>query len=302
MSVKDNLPRISVITPSFNQAQYIDETIQSVIWQDYPCIEYIIIDGGSTDGSVEIIRKYEQHLSYWVSEPDRGQSHAINKGIARCTGELVTWLNADDVYLPGALHAVGEAYLECPGSLVAGPVINWWQSTGRERIVLQRLKLDQMAKFWSKEWSWHQPGIFIPRSIVEKVGPLAENLHYCMDYELMMRVLPECPVIGIDKSLVRFRIHESSKGESAGFDLFLTEWSIVSRRYWNFVGLKNANEHDDYMSNRLALVLGQRLRRCQFKLALRALTSAARVGLTMKTIGSFCEQTIGWIGTCLSGT
>jgi glycosyltransferase involved in cell wall biosynthesis len=107
-------PKISIVTPSFNQGRFIEKTILSVIEQDYPNLEYIIIDGGSTDESVEVIKKYDQHLAYWVSEPDRGQSHAINKGFERATGEIFGWLNSDDWYHPGALKAVAEAFAANP--------------------------------------------------------------------------------------------------------------------------------------------------------------------------------------------
>src|SRR5439155_9305515 len=104
------LPLISIITPSFNQVEFIEETIQSVITQDYAQREYLVFDGGSTDGSVDIIRRHADKLDYWVSEPDRGQSDAINKGFAVAKGEVLTWLNSDDVYLPGALSAVAECF------------------------------------------------------------------------------------------------------------------------------------------------------------------------------------------------
>jgi glycosyltransferase involved in cell wall biosynthesis len=105
-----NWPKISIVTPSFNQGQYIEETILSVLSQNYPNLEYIIIDGGSTDDTVEIIKKYESRITYWVSEPDRGQSHAINKGLQKCTGEIFNWLNSDDWYMPGALFDVANAF------------------------------------------------------------------------------------------------------------------------------------------------------------------------------------------------
>ena len=116
---------ISIITPSYNQGQYLEQTINSVLGQNYPHLEYIIIDGGSTDGSVAIIKKYAEHLKYWVSEKDRGQASAINKGLQYCTGEIFNWLNSDDYLQPGALQKIANAFSEKTVDLVAGKVNNF---------------------------------------------------------------------------------------------------------------------------------------------------------------------------------
>jgi glycosyltransferase involved in cell wall biosynthesis len=295
-------PLISVITPSFNQAKYVEETIQSVLSQDYPRLEYIVMDGGSTDGSAEIIRRYSARLSHWESEPDRGQAHAINKGVARCTGDLVAWLNSDDVYLPGALKAVGEAYAANPGRIIAGPVINRWEETGREKIIQQRLEIETMLQFWSKEWSWHQPGIFFPSAALEKLESLDENLHYCMDYDLVLRLLPHCEVFTLDDRLVRFRVHESAKGGGDNFDQFLAEWSVVSKRYWRDTDRSYSRAHDAYMSYRLALLFGQHLRRRHVKLAARVLANASRTGLVSQTLASFSRHSVSWMMMRLAKT
>src|SRR6056297_3391010 len=110
------LPKISIVTPSFNQGKFLEKTIKSVIDQNYPHLEYIIIDGGSTDSSLNIIKKYEKHLDYWISEPDRGQSHAINKGLNYCSGQIFNWINSDDYLEPGALFKVAEAWNQEPNA------------------------------------------------------------------------------------------------------------------------------------------------------------------------------------------
>ena len=124
--------KISIVTPSFNQADFIEETIRSVICQGYPNLEYIIIDGGSTDGSVEIIKKYEEYLSYWVSEPDRGQAHAINKGISRITGDIFGWINSDDMLLPGSLSTIGKNHKGQEDKILLGDVINCYEMQKKE--------------------------------------------------------------------------------------------------------------------------------------------------------------------------
>jgi glycosyltransferase involved in cell wall biosynthesis len=156
----EDLPVISIVTPSYNQASFLEETILSVLNQGYENLEYTVIDGGSTDGSVEIIRKYEARLAHWVSEPDEGQYHALQKGFSRAQGDLLGWLNSDDVYLPGALTAVGRAYANHPDSCIAGPVINVDLRSGRERFIPQHdITFENMVKFWEQQYIWHQPGL-----------------------------------------------------------------------------------------------------------------------------------------------
>ncbi|WP_049818946.1 glycosyltransferase family 2 protein [Geotalea uraniireducens] len=182
------LPKISIVTPSFNQGRYLEKTILSVLEQGYPNLEYIIIDGKSSDNSVEIIKKYEKYLKYWVSEEDRGQSHAINKGFAHATGDLLGWLNSDDYYAAGALKTVAETALATPaaGAIVgAGAMVdetgNVFLSVARTAITLESLYN------WFDEFFW-QPSCFFPKETWKHCGPLDENVHYAMDLDFWIKI------------------------------------------------------------------------------------------------------------------
>jgi len=213
--------KISIITPSFNQAQYIEQTIDSVISQNYKNIEYIIIDGGSTDGSVDIIKKYSKHLSYWVSEPDRGQSHAINKGLKQATGEVVNWLNSDDYYEPDALREVADAFAD-ENTLVFAAKSNIILDA---KMIRQSSGTDIYPDNVSKTIGWariDQPETFFRRSAYEQVGLLNESLNYVMDKEWWIRYLLMFGLKGIHQSnshIVNFRLHSSSKtiSQAKGF-------------------------------------------------------------------------------------
>ena len=229
-------PRVSIVTPSYNQGQFIEETIRSVLLQGYPNLEYIIIEGGSTDGSVGIIRKYEPWLAYWVSEPDKGQTDAVNKGFSHATGEILGWLNSDDLYAPDALATVAAVYQAHPGSVIVGDVIDFDERIGTEQLVRQwGITLRNMVRFWDGLYHWHQPGVFFPRIAYERVGGLNDSLRYAMDHDLMCRLLQQLSVTYTSSVLAKFRLHDLSKTYTQGDSGFPLEICEVSQRYWHLL-------------------------------------------------------------------
>lgn len=181
------VPRVSIVTPSYNQAQFLEETILSVLNQDYPNIEYIVVDGGSTEGSVEIIQKYADRLAYWVSEKDNGQAHAINKGWRRATGDIIAYLNSDDIYYPGAIRQAVVALAEHPS---AGMVFSDALLIDEHGETLRELFASpfDIHRLIAMEGFVPQPTAFIRRQVLDEVGLLDERLHMVMDYDLWVRL------------------------------------------------------------------------------------------------------------------
>ena len=218
-----NHPKISIITPSFNQADYIEQTICSVLDQEYHNLEYIIIDGGSTDKSAEIIKKYSKYLSYWISEPDKGQSDAINKGYNKATGDVINWLNSDDYYEPGSLDKIGAVFSDttvniyCGISRIFGNGIEY-QSKGTDIYPGNLEKTIGWARI-------DQPETFMRKKVWDKLGSVDTRLHYLMDRELWIRYLLHFGFDGIVKSdelIANFRLHPGSKTVSQS-DQFVRE-------------------------------------------------------------------------------
>ena len=202
----------TVITPSYNQAAFLEETIQSVLTQDIPDLEYVVMDGGSTDGSAEIIRSHEKKLSGWVSEKDRGQADGVNKGAARTHGEIIGWLNSDDLYLPGTLRRIRDYFDAHPETdVVYGNVRsidgegNWFNTMKFEPYTLEDLMRFRVIS---------QPGVFFRRSIWEAVGGLDFSYHYLLDHQLWLRMAVRTKFEYIPVDLAAARYHEAAKNRA----------------------------------------------------------------------------------------
>lgn len=227
--------KLTVITPSYNQAQFIESTIQSILSQktDFP-VEYLVLDGGSTDGTLDILKKYEEKLK-WISQPDGGQADAVNKGIGLATGDIVGWLNSDDIYLPGTLQSVVNAFDQHPESHWLYGKCNMINETGREvRKWITKYKNFSLRKFSYNrlltENYISQPAVFFRKKSFLEIGELDTSLHYAMDYDLWLKLGRLSPPVIIHRYLASFRLHGSSKSVTNHRKLFSEQYDI-HRRY-----------------------------------------------------------------------
>lgn len=179
---------VSIITPSYNQGQYIEETILSVLEQDYQNIEYIIIDGGSTDGSIDIIKKYSDRIHNWISEPDAGQSDAINKGWRKSTGEVIAWLNADDTYCPGAISAIAAIFAQEPETVIVHGAASTCDQRAQTLRISHPFDMNPYEMLATCGGVSTQPSVFFRRIILDEVSYLNPDLHYIMDWEYCIRI------------------------------------------------------------------------------------------------------------------
>jgi glycosyltransferase involved in cell wall biosynthesis len=231
-------PSISIVTPSYNQGQFLEETICSVLDQKYPNLQYMVIDGGSTDNSVEIIQKYAKHLDYWVSEKDSGQMDALNKGVRRCTGDIFGFINSDDLLYPRALQRVADTWNEGARWIVGWtkylePGGSDWPYTVRAHRFNIDYFLDnpfpQQSSFWARKY-------------FDEVGLFREDLHYCFDYEfwLRLRFKGNAKPRPVRQCLGAFRLHETSKTVSdwskseAAFKIIRAEYAHYLSPYEKF--------------------------------------------------------------------
>lgn len=225
-----NYPKISVITPSFNQADYIEETIKSVITQDYDNFEYIVIDGGSSDASVSIIEANKKSIDYWVSEKDKGQSDALNKGFDASTGDVICWVNSDDIIFPGALTEVARAFRENTDlDLIMGGVAYLDQSSKITRLKTYM----KPPRILSSRGivAFGQQGLFFKKEKYLSVGKINPNLHYLMDTDLVYRFLRDDACIEASKRILGgFRWHDDMKSTD-GSAQKLQEEKMVKKLY-----------------------------------------------------------------------
>ena len=230
--------KITIVTPSFNGRRFLEETSRSILSQqgDFD-LEWIVIDGGSTDGTPDFLRTFDHDPRVrWLSEGDRGQSHAINKGLAMAGGDVVAWLNTDDLYAPGALAAVAEAFAGNPSAQWLVGLYQIIDDAGRTiRPSVARYKERSLRRYsyrrLLRENFISQPAVFWRRTFGEKVGPLDESLHYTMDYDLWLRMGREADPLFVDRVLAQFRLHPTSKTGRVNREQFDEQYRVACRYF-----------------------------------------------------------------------
>lgn len=203
---------VSIVIPSFNQVSYLETTLLSVLGQDYPRVETIVMDGGSTDGSADVIRSYEKRLAYWVSEKDAGQADAINKGMARARGEIVAWLNSDDYYLPGAVRAALRAFERNPDALLVYGDMLAVDERGQTINALRyrQLTLEDLLSFQIIG----QPAVFMRRAAFERAGGLDRSYHFLLDHHLWIRIAAQGRILHVPQTWAAARYHAEAKNRA----------------------------------------------------------------------------------------
>jgi len=253
-------PKISVITPSFNQGSFLEQTITSVLSQSYENLEFILIDGGSSDNSIEIIRKYSSRITYWESAPDDGQSSAINKGLQICSGDIICWLNSDDTFLDGCLSFVARnlSYHKTPQWLIGGTKVV--DKDGRT-LYDRSTHYVGISTFsdWSKHW-FPQQSTFWNRRMLQQVGFLRDDLHFIMDYDYWIRMFKVCNPILSDELLSTYRYHSDAKCISKPSSV-LSELKLVHSK--------------NFITDKSLLILHSLIRASAFAYSLPALSSAS---------------------------
>jgi glycosyltransferase involved in cell wall biosynthesis len=228
--MSDTLLPISIITPSYNQARYIEATLQSVLAQNYPHLQYLVIDGGSTDATRLILPKYQRHLSF-TSEPDAGQAHAINKGFRRATGEIIAWLNSDDIYLPGTLFRVAHYFRDHPHIDVIYGDYHLINPAGQVVLRKKEIPFDYAILLYGLDYL-SQPTVFFRRSLLDRCGYLDEALHYGLDWEYWLRLAAGgARFAHLPHYLAATRLHPAAKTIVAP-PAMLAEHRAIREKYW----------------------------------------------------------------------
>jgi GT2 family glycosyltransferase len=238
---QDDLPSISIVTPSFNQAKFLPRALASVASQQYPRVEQIVMDGGSTDGSVSILKEFSGQLARWESEADRGPAHAINKGFQHATGEILSWLNSDDMLADGALDLVGRAFRDHPevdvvfanALYVDGEDKPILMDHGAYKTALYFGKVQPASRipaYWSYVHAVPQPTVFFRKRILEKAGYLDEQYKCIFDFDLFFRFCTVGKLLKVERTLAFYRIHQDAK--TAEWSDFLVELYRFSRKQW----------------------------------------------------------------------
>ncbi len=210
-------PKVSIITPSYNQGQFIEDTIQSVLRQTYKNIEYILVDGGSTDDTMEVVNRYRDRIDFVIHERDNGQSDAINKGFLAATGELMGWINSDDILYPDCVEKIVNLYRQHPeGAVYYGEVLHQINETGTV-IATRPVPIPNRQSLLMHNYELAQQGSFYPAHLVRKVGYLNEEIHYCMDLDLWLKLLNYGPIYACTgKPIAGFRIWGQTKTSTGG--------------------------------------------------------------------------------------
>lgn len=263
------LPTITLVTPSYNQGVYLEDTLRSVLDQRYPKLEYIVLDGGSNDESAEVIARYADQLAYWRSAPDDGQAAALREGFERATGDVLGWLNSDDMLMPGSLDAVARAWRDHGDVVVTGrcrvdgprPQVHrpTFTSAIRQPVELPVADLLDLQGSWLAGRFFYQPEVFFPSSAYREVGGLDPHLHFAMDYDLWLRfALAGTEIVVLERELAIFRKHSQQK--TADRRKLLEEMIATANAYVDEAPLPSADKHRLKRRNERARTRSSRVR------------------------------------------
>jgi glycosyltransferase involved in cell wall biosynthesis len=236
-----NYPKISIVIPSYNQGQFLEETILSVIDQQYPNLELFVVDGASNDNSIDVIKKYEEHLTWWVSEKDKGQSDAINKGFARATGEIISWLCSDDLYTAGTLHKVAGYFSKQDDNvgLIFGGITTFKDGVDQKSNWGYK---DPSIERYLAGMAFSQPAAFYKKLYLDKIGGrVNEQLHYGMDFDLFCRLGLVCDFVPVHDIFAKYRLHCQSKSVSQS-ERFISDWNRTFVNLCNNMGWNSLND------------------------------------------------------------